>query len=150
MGQAASKMPTSDPHLLVFISLCNSLPLSIGWTYWFTSTKQNMTEVMGMSLLILSYKKTVAFILSTLPYVFLCTCTKGSQLLCYEIPWGVAHMATNEGRPQSNILGGKESCQKPSKSAWKWILSHSSLQMRTQPWITTWWQLHERSWSRGT
>lgn len=28
----ASKMALNDPHLLVFMPLCNLCPLSVGWT----------------------------------------------------------------------------------------------------------------------
>lgn len=43
----ATRMTCSDPHLLLFMNLCNLLPLSVGWMYYLTSNEQNMVGVMG-------------------------------------------------------------------------------------------------------
>ena len=42
-----SEMTTSNLTLLLFISICDSLSLRVGWTHWFTSSKYHMTKVTG-------------------------------------------------------------------------------------------------------
>lgn len=41
-----SKMVPSDPHFLVFIPLCNPLPLKVCWTYEFTSVSRTVHKIM--------------------------------------------------------------------------------------------------------
>ena len=57
--QAASKTTPRNSHLLVFISLCNPLPLSTDWTSWLTSNESGKSD--GMWILRLGYEETLAF-----------------------------------------------------------------------------------------
>lgn len=52
---------------------------------------------------------------------------------------GLESTASKKPGPSVLQLQGNEFWQQP-QGAWKWILPHSNLQMRTQPWLTPWLQ----------
>lgn len=100
-------MATKISPLLVFISLCNSLKCGLDLL---THLCQAEYEKWWDFPPTLSNEKECGLHHWNPLLCFLKNYSKGNQLLCCEILYGEVHMVTNKGRPQSNSLGGNESC----------------------------------------
>lgn len=83
---SASKITPSDPCFLIFIPLCNTVFLNMGWTYWLASNEQNTVEMIECH---------ETFYVMRRPWLLSCvfslafsliTCLEGIQLPYHEWP----------------------------------------------------------------
>lgn len=80
----------NDSCCLVFMTLCNPFPLSVGWQKWWDVTSE------------IRWQKSGAFIFSVLSHYFLLAHSGESQGPCCKVPYREAHLARNWGRPSVN------------------------------------------------
>lgn len=130
------RMIFNNPHLLVFVPLCNSLPSSVGWPRDSFLTNR-ILQWYRMRHLKLGYRENVASVLCALscPVCLLwrkpcCKLPSGRPRPCGEELREASHCQPGRNWvPQSSCLWGTGSWQPPCEWIGKWV----SLQMRCQP-----------------
>ena len=120
----------NDPFPPVFTPSCNPLPLSVGWTQWLASNKQN-TVSDGMPPSRLAYKKTPA---SFYPLLLTFSCSLTCSL--WWKPASMSRAAPQRGPYRKELR--EASSQQPARSWPMWELVSEFGNVSSPSWALRW------------